>query len=124
MAAIAASSEGGNLAAGVAQKRLLENTILRYAQDFAAWEYVPVIGLERTDRFERNVFEFIGHDVAARTEFTNRAGVVVRGDDLLVGNLSAWRIRQRLEGDDPVAHTLRFEREHPPELTSPEDADR
>ena len=84
----------------------------------------PPVGLEREHRFERDVLELVGDDVAARAEFADRAQIVVRGDELFVGDLSGRRVGERLERDDAIAHALRFEREHAAELAAAEDADR
>ena len=82
------------------------------------------VRFEREHRLERDVLELVGDDVGSRAELADRAQVVVRGDDLLVGDLPARRVRQRLEGHDAKAHPLRLEGQHPAELAAAEDPDR
>src|SRR5579864_3721589 len=80
--------------------------------------------LQTFDRRNRDVLELVRDDVAAPAQLFDRRHIVIRGHDLLVGNLSGRRALLRIERDDVVAHALGVEREHAAELTAADHADR
>src|SRR5579862_5302843 len=70
-----------------------------------------------------DVLKLVGDHVAAPAELFDRGEIVVRRDDLLVGDLPARRVFLRIERYHAIAHALCVERKHAAELSSADDAD-
>jgi hypothetical protein len=82
----------------------------------------PHPGGEALQRRCRDILEFRGDGRALIGELVEGRGVVVRGNDLVIGHLAGGTTGIRLQHHDTVAHDARPEREHAPELPATQHA--
>ena len=83
-------------------------------------------GSDRSDlakRFDRNIFEFIGNDVAGFGQAAERFGIIEWSGQGDIGHGSSWASEFGVENGDAVTKTASGEGEHAPELAPADDAD-
>ena len=74
-------------------------------------------------RFDRNIFEFIGNDVACFGQASESFGIVEWGGQGDIGDGSSGASEFWVENGNTVAKAAGGQGEHAPELASSDDAD-
>ena len=102
---------------------LLAQAILRVVEGLEALRNIVSLH-ERNEHFARDVFEFIGHHVAAAAQLFERRPVVVGRHDMPVGHTCGGSIGRRIERHHPRPLLVRLLGEHQPQLTRADHTDR
>ena len=106
----------------IVQKRFFANPMLRDFECAAVWPDDRVCFGGR-HRERGDILELEGHDVDAARKLPNPIDIVVRGDDLDIGDLSCRRVVFRRERVHAIAQPSGGHREHAAELAAAKDAD-
>jgi hypothetical protein len=113
--------KGCDRQAKILQVRLLTNPVLRDFEGTAVRSHDRV-GFRRRHGRCRHVFKLKRHDVDATRKLPNAIDIVVRRDDLDVGDLASRRVVFGSERVDAIAHASCGHGKHAAELAAAEDA--
>ncbi|ENN87345.1 hypothetical protein RHSP_26621 [Rhizobium freirei PRF 81] len=117
------STEAGRRNAAIIDEALLGQPVLRHLERFWRRIDVDILG-ELLGSMDRNVLEFVCHDIAAFRQIGKGGRIVIGGGDLLAGDLRCWTIGLRFEDDGAEIQASSRHGEHAAELAAADDADR
>ena len=80
--------------------------------------------LESHQQIARDVFEFVGHHIAAAAKLFERRRIVEPAHDPLVADLKRRSILRRIEADRPRTQQMRLLDDHQPQLAATDNSDR
>lgn len=102
---------------------LLAQAILRIAERAETLRDVVFL-FQRDQHAARDVFEFVGHHIAAAAKLFERRGIVIRRHDVPVAQRERGGVGRRVEAQGACPEQVRLLDDHQPQLAAADDTDR
>ena len=102
---------------------LLAQAILRIVERAETLRDVVFL-FQRDQHAARDVFEFVGHHIAAAAKLFERRGIVIRRHDVPVAQRERGGVGRRVEAQRARPEQVRLLDDHQPQLTAADDTDR